>query len=314
MAALLVRRLISTVPVLFLVSLIVFSLVLLIPGDPAITLAGDNATEAQVDETRERLGLNDPVVEQYGRWVSGAVRGDLGTSLFSSQEVLDAVGQRFPTTLSLALGATLFAVAVGVPFGIIAALRRGRPTDRMLTIGTSLGVATPNYFLGMLLVLGFSIWLPWLPATGYVAFTEDPVLWAKHLVLPCITLGTVPAAVVTRQLRSSLADVLQLDYVRTANSKGLRPHVVVIKHALKNASGPVVTVLGLQLAFLLGGTVLIEQVFNLPGIGQLAVTSVIARDIPMIQGVVVVTTLIVVATNLVVDISYGWLNPRSRTS
>ncbi len=314
MLGLVVRRLLALVPLLFLVSLMVFSLVMLVPGDPAVTIAGENATEAQIDATRERLGLNDPVIEQYGRWVGNAVQGDLGQSLFSSQSVSDSIWTRFPTTFSLTLGAVLVALVIGIPTGIIAAMRQGSWIDRLATLGATGGVAIPNYVLGLLLILFFAIWRSWLPATGYVPFTESPGEWLRHLVLPAITLGTAGAAVVARQLRSSLQEVLQQDYVRTASAKGLRRSSVVMKHGLKNAAIPVVTVLGVQVSFLLGGTVIVEVIFGIPGLGQLAISAVQERDIPLIQGIVVATTVIVVAVNLAVDLVYGYLNPRVRSS
>ncbi len=314
MVQLIGKRLIALVPLLFLVSLMVFSLVMLVPGDPAVTIAGENATEAQIDATRERLGLNDPVVVQYGRWVGNALQGDLGESLFSSQSVTDSIRTRFPTTFSLTLGAVVVALAIGIPAGIIAATRQGTWIDRLTTLGATAGVAVPNYVLGLLLILFFAIWRPWLPATGYVSFSEDPGGWLRHLILPAITLGTAGAAVVARQLRSSLYDVLQQDYVRTASAKGLRRSRVVLKHGMKNAAVPVVTVLGLQISFLLGGTVIVEVIFGIPGLGQLAISAVQERDIPLIQGIVVATTVIVVVVNLVVDLFYGYLNPRVRSS
>jgi peptide/nickel transport system permease protein len=312
MLQLIVRRLLIMIPVLFLVSLMVFSMLLLVPGDPAVTLAGENASPEQIEATRVRLGLDDPVLEQYGRWVSGVVQGDLGESLFSSQDVKDAIVQRLPATLSLAMGAIAISVLVGVPAGILAAIFRGRWVDRTVGLGAASALAMPNYFVAMLLILVFAIWNPWLPATSYVPFTEDPWLWFKHLILPWVTLGLASAAVITRQLRSSLIGVLGQDYVRTARAKGLRGRSVVLKHASKNAAIPVVTVLGTQVAFVLGGSVIVEQVFGIAGVGQLAVTSVLKRDLPIIQGVVVMTTLFVLFANLLVDIAYGYLNPKVR--
>lgn len=312
MVQLIIRRLLIMVPVAFLVSLMVFSLLLLVPGDPAVTLAGENATEEQVEATRERLGLNDPVLEQYGRWMGGVLRGDLGESLFSSQQVTDAIVQRLPVTLSLAGGAMVVALLVGVPAGILAAVFRGRWPDRLLGLGAAASIAMPNYFLGMLLILVFAIWNSWLPATSYVGFTDDRVLWFKHLLLPWLTLGLASAAVITRQLRSSLIGVLAQDYVRTARAKGLRSRTVILKHASKNAAIPVVTVIGTQVAFLLGGSVIVEQVFGLTGIGQLVVNAVFRRDLPVIQGVVVFFTMIVLLMNLLVDLAYGYLNPKVR--
>jgi len=312
MLQLIIRRILIMIPVLFLVSLMVFSLVLLVPGDPAVTLAGENATEEQIDATRTRLGLDDPVIEQYLRWVGNALQGDLGTSLFSSQKVTDAIVQRMPATLSLAGGAIVLSLLIGLPAGILSALFRGRWPDRFLGLGAASALAMPNYFVAMLLILFFAIWNPIFPATSFVPFTEDPWEWANHLILPWITLGLASAAVITRQLRSSLIGVLGQDYVRTARAKGMRGRSVVLKHASKNAAIPVVTVLGTQVAFALGGSVIVESVFGIAGVGQLAISSVQKRDLPMIQGIVVMATLLVLFCNLLVDLAYGYLNPKVR--
>ena len=312
MFLLMVRRVLSLVPLLFLVSLMVFALVLLIPGDPAISIAGENATPEQLEATRERLGLNDPVVVQYGRWAGGVLQGDLGTSLFSSITVWSLISDRLPVTISLTFAALVVALLIAIPAGLIAGTRAGSGADRTATLVSSFGVAMPNFWLGLMLILFFAIWNPWLPATGYVAFSEDPWLWLKHMILPAITLGAAAAAELTRQLRGSLVDVMHQDYVRTARSKGIGYRRVVSKHALKNAAIPVVTVAGLQVTRLLGGTIVVEQVFGLPGLGQLAIDAVTRRDLPMIQGIVVVAVLVAVLTNLLVDLSYGYFNPKVR--
>lgn len=312
MALLIGRRLLIMVPVLFLVSIIAFAMVLLVPGDPAVTLAGDNATQEQVDATRERLGLNDPVVEQYWNWASSAVRGDLGTSLFSSQKVTSAIVQRMPVTLSLTFGAVVISVMLGGAAGVLSAVFQGRWLDRVLGVGAASGLAMPNYFIAMLFILYFAIWNRWLPATGFVPLSENPWEWFRHLLLPWVTLGIASAAVITRQLRSSLIGVLGQDYVRTARAKGLRGPKVVMKHSIKNAAIPVVTVLGTQVAYLLGGSVIVERVFGMAGVGDLAVSSVFRRDLPMIQGIIMVVAVIVLVANLAVDLAYGYLNPKVR--
>jgi peptide/nickel transport system permease protein len=309
---LIINRLIALIPMLMLVSLMVFGLVLLIPGDPAITVAGDNATPEQIELTRERLGLNDPVLVQYSRWIGNVVRGDLGTSLFSNRSVTSAILDRFPVSMTLAFASLLFAAFIAIPSGIIAALKRGTWVDKFFTIGASIGVALPNFWLGLILVLVFALWNPWFPAVGYVSPFDDPVRSLRHLTLPAITLGLSAAAELTRQLRSALIDVLQQDYVRTARAKGLRGRVVIGRHALKNAAVPAITVLGVQVSVLLGGSVIVENVFGIPGLGQLAISSVLAKDVPMIQGIVLSATLIVLFMNLLVDISYGFLNPKVR--
>jgi peptide/nickel transport system permease protein len=309
---LVVRRLLAVVPLLFLVTFLAYGMVLLIPGDPAIAIAGENATAEQVEATRERLGLNDPFLVQYGRWIGNAVQGDLGQSLFTNRSVRDAIFDRLPVTLVLTGTALALATAVALPAGILAALRRGSWVDRATTVSATVGVAMPNFWLGLLLVLVFAVSNRWLPAIGYVPFTEDPVRWAKHIILPAIALGAAACAEITRQLRSAVIDVVEQDYVRTARAKGLQKRKIIVKHVLKNAAIPVVTVLGLQVTRLLGGAVIIEQVFALPGMGQLAVLAVFDRDVPMILGVVLVASVVAVVVNLLVDLSYGWFNPKVR--
>lgn len=312
MLSLIARRLLSVVPLLLLVTFMTYGMVLLIPGDPAIAIAGENATPEMIEQTRERLGLNDPFLAQYGRWIGDAVQGDLGTSLFSSRTVREAIAERLPVTLGLTFAALALAVLVAVPAGTLAALKRGKWLDRLTTMSATMGVAMPNFWFGLLLVLVFAIQNPWFPATGYEPFTDGVGVWAQHVFLPAVALGAAACAELTRQLRSAVVDVLDQDYVRTARAKGLRMPRVVGKHVLKNAAVPVVTVLGLQVTRLLGGAVIIEQVFAIPGIGQLAVASVFNRDVPMILGVVLVAAVLAVFVNLIVDISYTWFNPKVR--
>lgn len=314
MLLLLVRRLLLTIPILVLASFLVFGLVLIVPGDPAITLAGDNATVEQIEAIRERLGLDDPVWTQYGRWAGKAIQGDLGESLFSGRSVTKSIGERLPVSVSLAAVSVAIALMIAIPAGVIAALNRGRWIDSAATVGASLGLAMPSFWLGALLALLFALRLGWLPATGYVPISTSITEWLRHLILPALTLGTAAAAETTRQLRSSLIQVLEQDYIRTARSSGLRSRVVIFKHAMKNAAMPVVTVLGFQVAFLLGGSVIVEQLFALPGLGGLAIRAVLDRDLPVIQGVVLFTTVLVVSINLLVDLLYGWLNPKVRAS
>jgi len=306
------QRLLAVIPLLLIVSLLVFSLVLLIPGDPAYQLAGEDATPEEVEAIREAMGLNDPVLVRYGRWLSAVLQGDLGTSLFSDQPVLDVILERLPVTLSLAVAAVGIALLISIPAGLVAGTRPGRGLDRAVTLASSVGLALPNFWLGLLLVLLLAIQNPWFPATGYVAFTESPLAWWQHLVLPAFTLGLSASAILTRQLRGAMIEVMQLDYVRTAKAKGLPWRSVVTKHALKNAAIPMVTILGLQVNGLLGGTIIVEQIFGMPGIGQLAVASVFTRDLPMIQGVVIMAVFVAVLINLLVDISYGYFNPKVR--
>jgi peptide/nickel transport system permease protein len=309
---LVVRRLLALIPLLFIVTLLVWGLLLLIPGDPALSIAGNDATPEQVEAVRAQLGLDDPAYERYGRWLSGAVVGDLGTSLFTSYRVSDAVRDRLPVSLSLVGTSFVLAVLIGVPSGVAAARRRGRTVDRMLTIGTSVGVAVPNFWLGLVLITFLSRrWGPF-PSGGYVPFTEDPIDWARHIVLPAVTLALAAAAEIGRQTRASMVDVLEQDFVRTHRAKGLSERQIVTKYALKSALIPVVTVSGLQVARLFGLSTIVEQIFNMGGVGQLAIDAVFKRDIPVIQGIVLMITVVVVLVNLVVDISYGYFNPKVR--
>jgi peptide/nickel transport system permease protein len=306
------QRLLAMVPLLLIVSLLVFSLVLLIPGDPAYQLAGEDASPEEVAKIREAMGLNDPVLVRYGRWIGGVLQGDLGTSLFSDQPVLDVILERLPVTLSLAVAAILIALAIAIPAGIVAGTRPGRLGDRVVTVGSSIGLAVPNFWLGLMLVLLLAIREPWFPATGYVPLSEGLFDWWAHIALPAFTLGLSAAAILTRQLRGAMVDVMHQDYVRTARAKGLGEAVVTVKHAFKNAAIPMVTILGVQANSLLGGTIIVEQIFGMQGIGQLAVASVFTRDLPMIQGVVIMAVLVAVLVNLLVDISYGYFNPKVR--
>jgi len=315
MGAYIARRLLGLIPLLLLISFAVFALVLAVPGDPARTIAGGlDASEDRVEEIREELGLDDPVVEQYLRWLGDVVSGDLGTSLFNGRTVASELAARFPVTLSLALGAVVFAAAVGIPLGILAGTRPGSLLDRALSIGTSLGIALPDFFLATAMVVLFSVNRDLLPAIGYVDLAENPVEWAEHLLMPWIALGVASAASLARQVRGSMIEVLDADYIRTARAKGLGERRVLGRHALKNALTPAMTVLGLQFAYLLGGTFIIESIFALPGIGTYMLAAITSRDLPVIQGVVLLVAVLFVFTNLLVDILYGVLNPKVRVT
>ncbi len=307
-------RLASIPLLLLIVSLMVTGMAGMIPGDPAVTIAGENASPERIEMIRERLGYDRPFVEQYLDWLSSAIRGDFGKSLFSERTVAGMMLDRLPVTASLTFGALIVAAIVGIPVGLLAGLRRGTWLDRTATGLASLGVAIPSYWLGLVLLLVLSIRFGVFPSIGYVPFSEDPGDWFMHLVLPSLALGASAAAELARQVRSSVADVVQQDYVRTARAKGLRGGSVVLRHVLKNAAGPGVTVLGLQVALLLGGAVVVEQIFAIPGLGQMAVVAVVDRDIPLIQGIVVFSTLAVVLSNLMVDLIQMWLNPRLRSA
>jgi len=306
------RRVAALVPLLLLVTFIVWGLLLLIPGDPAQSLVGDSATPEQLAAVRSKLGLNDPWYERYASWLRDVVRGDLGTSLFTSYKVRDAIVDRLPVTLSLVGCSFVLSMLIGISSGVFAAVHKGKFADRLLTIGTSVGVAVPNFWLGLVLLTFLSAKLGWFPAGSYVPITENPGQWLHHVALPAITLALAAAAEVARQMRASMVDVLQRDFVRTHRARGMPMRVIVGRYGLKNALMPVVTVAGLQVARLFGLSTIVEQIFNLQGVGQLAVDSVFKRDVPVIQGIVLMITLVVVLTNLVVDLSYGYLNPKVR--
>ncbi|AXY53902.1 ABC transporter permease [Rhodococcus ruber] len=308
------QRLLAVLPLLLIATAITFGLIFLIPGDPAHRIAGETATPEQIELVRTELGLDQPVVVQYADFLGGLVRGDLGTSFTYKAPVLEMIVDRLPVTVSLTLVAVLVALAVGIPAGIVGGSRPGSWQDRATSVGSTLGVATPNFVLGLILVLVFALQLRVLPATGYTPLAKGLWPWLSHLLLPAIALGLAAAAEIARQLRSSMIEVMQQDYVRTATAKGLGRRSVLWKHALKNAFIPTATVLGMQIAFLLGGTAVIESVFGLKGLGDFAVQAVLSGDLPAIQGVVIFGVFATVVMSLLVDISYGYLNPRTRSA
>lgn len=312
MLRLMARRIAAAIPLYLLVTVIVFSLVELAPGDPALALVGENATADQIATIRDRLRLDEPLSVRYVEWASAAARGDLGTSLLTSSPVSDAIKSRFPVTLSL-IGLSLLVTAiVGFPIGIAAGSRPYGLLDRVLTSFVSLGVAVPVFWLGPLMMLYLALRNPVFPATGYTSLSEGVGPWLRSLTLPAVALGLSGAAELARQTRSALAIALDAEYVRTARAKGLRGRTVVLKHALKNAMVPVVTVSGLQVARLFSIGAIVELIFGLPGAGELAVQAAFDRDLPVLQGVVLVVTGFVVVANLVVDLSYIYFNPRVR--
>jgi peptide/nickel transport system permease protein len=308
--SIIIRRLPALLTMLVIVSMLIFSITYLIPGDPAAAIAGETASPDDIARVRTELGLDQPFLSQYVDWMSGVLQGDLGTSIQDGRSVTSIIAARAPATFSLGLAAIVIALLVGVPLGIAAATKVNSLRDRAAVVAASAGVAVPNYWLGMLLVTVFAVQLGWFPPTGYVGFSENPAEWLRHITLPALALGLSASAELARQTRASLSHVLTLDYVRTARMKGLPSRFVVGKHAFKNAAGPVVTSLGLQATVLLGGTVIVERVFGIPGLGNTALVAVSARDIPVIQGIVLVTTLIAVVVNLAVDLTYTYLNPR----
>lgn len=313
-ARMVIRRVGGGLLVLWLVSLLTFLMVRLIPGDPAEVAAGENATVEDVNRIREQLGLNRPVVEQYLSWVGGVLRGDLGSSLFTARPVTTTIIDAAPPTLALAVAAVILAVLIGVGAGVIAGLRQGSWVDRVVSTLATLGIAMPSFWVAMLLVSVFSLTLKWLPATTYVPMSSGFGPWLSHILIPAIALGLATAAELARHTRGCVADVLTRPYIRTARSRGASTVRLVRRHVLRNAAIPVVTVLGLQSSRLLGGTIVIEAVVGITGLGSLAVDSVLHRDYPVIQGYVLFCAVVVVVINLVVDLAYGWINPKVRAS
>lgn len=307
-----VRRFLAMIPVLFLVSVLVFGLIHIVPGDPAAVILGRDATPEQIAVLREELGLNDPVLVQYGRWLSGVFAGNLGESLVSKQPVADQIVQKFPTTLSVAVASMLLAVGLGVPLGVLAAVKRNTVADAAVMSLSLLGISVPSFWAGILLIILFSVKLKWLPAVGFVSIFDDFSAGLRFLIMPCLTLGLILTGVVARMTRSSMLEVMGSDYIRTARAKGLSKPVVTFRHGLRNALIPVVTVIGLEFGWLLGGTVVVESVFNIPGMGRMMVHAIGGRDFPLVQGVVLYVATIYVLINLVVDLLYSLLNPRIR--
>jgi peptide/nickel transport system permease protein len=317
MLALIARRLVSLIPILLLVSTAVFLLTDLVPGDAATTLAGGaDATPERIAEVRKQLGLDRPLLERYGDWLGDAVQLDFGTSLLNQDgpTITEELGTRLPVTFSIAIAGLFVSVLLGVPLGILSAIRPGGLIDRASITATSLGLAIPSFVVGLFLITTFAIDRDWFPALGYTPFGEDPWEWLRSITLPAISIGLFAAASVARQVRAATIDALQSNYVRTALSVGSGTGRTVGKYALKNAAIPAVTVLGLQLSAVLGGVVIIERIFSIPGIGTYMFRALSAPDVPVIQAVTLTFVVINVLVNLAVDISYGFLNPRVRVS
>jgi peptide/nickel transport system permease protein len=306
------RRVLLLIPVMLIVGVVVFMLVHLTPGDPAAVILGQNATGEQIEALRERLGLNEPLLVQFFQWFGDALRLDFGDSLFLGMPVTEALQQRAQPTLLLTTYALFIEILIGVPAGVIAAMKRNSVVDRGLMLMSISGAAIPTFFLGILLILIFAVRLDWVPSGGYTPITEDPVEHFKGMILPAFTLGFASAGLLARLVRSSMLDVLREDYVRTAMAKGLQYRQVVSRHALRNALIPAITVIGYSLGGLLGGAVVTETVFTIPGMGRLVVQSIARRDYPLIQGAIMIIAAIYVIVNLIVDILYVYIDPRIR--
>jgi len=305
-----VQRLVLSVFVVLGVTIAVFLIIQLVPGDPARVSLGLQATEENVAARRERLGLNRPVPEQYLSWVAGAVRGDFGSSLITGQDITPQIVQRLPTTLQLAGLAIVIGMIIAFPLGIISALKPGSPVDTVASIISQLGIAVPDFWMAILLILLFSTRLDWLPPSGYTAISEDFKDWLEHMILPALTAGFISASIQTRFIRSAMLETMRENFITTARAKGLRERTVVLRHGLRNSLITIVTILGLQVTALLSAVVVIEIVFSLPGLGRLTLDAVLDRDYPLVQATVFVMAIMVTAVNLAVDLIYFLLDPR----
>ena len=312
----LLQRLLALIPVLFTVAVIVFLILRLTPGDPAAVIAGNNATNEDIDRIREQLGLTKPLLAQFGIWLSGVVQGDLGYSFYLGKPVTELIAQRIEPTLSLAVGTMLISVLVAVPLGTLAAWRMGGWLDRILSGFAVAGFSVPVFVIGYVLIYIFAIELQWLPVQGYRRLfgpsSQGFGAWAYQLVLPWASLATIYVALIARVTRASVSEALTEDYIRTARAKGVSEQAVLLRHALANAAVPIVTVIGIGIALLIGGVVVTETVYAIPGLGSLTVDAVLNRDFPVIQGVVLFFSVLYVLINLLVDLSYLWLDPRIR--
>ncbi len=315
MGRLVLRRLVSIIPVLLIVSFAVFFLLALVPGDPAVTLAGGlNATPAAIAHVRNQLHLNEPLLVQYWHWLTAALHGNLGTSLSTGQSVSQQIAQRFPVTFGLVVASAIVALVVGIPLGILSGVRPNGTLDAGARTFSTLGLAIPSFWLGVILVSIFAVHWKIFPPTGYTAITASFTGWLKDITLPALTLGLLVGATLARQLRAALIDALDTPYVRTAWAKGGTRRSVLLRHGLKNAAMPVITVFGIQIGYLLGGAVIVEQIFSIPGLGSYMLSGITDHDLPIVQGVTLVFVLFQMATSLAVDISYGFLNPKVRVS
>jgi peptide/nickel transport system permease protein len=312
MLAYVVRRVIATIPVMAVVALFVFSLLYIAPGDPAAVIAGDQASPADVERIRQSLGLDRPFLIRFSEWVWQILHGDLGTSIFTNLPVTTMMAQRFEPTLSLMVITLIFAVAVAVPMGVIAAWKAGTWIDRLIMAFAVFGFSVPVFVIAYLLAYVFALELEWLPVQGYTPLSEGLWPWFENLILPAVALGCVYIALIARITRAAMLEVLQQDYIRTARAKGIGQQGILFVHALKNASVPIVTVIGIGIALLIGGAVVTESVFAIPGLGRLTVDAILRRDYPLIQGLVLLFSFVYVLVNLAIDLSYTLLDPRIR--
>src|SRR5215210_2906892 len=306
------RRLLATIPVMTVVAVFVFFLLRLAPGDPAAIIAGEDATGESIAAVRAKLGLDRPVLEQFGVWLFGLMQGDFGTSIFSNLPVGRLIMQRLEPTVALTVSTLLVAVCLAIPLGVLAAWRAHKWIDRAVMVFVVLGFSLPGFLVGYVLIYIFALQLGWFPVQGYQPISQGFLPFAESLVLPSLALGIAYMALIARITRASMLEVLSQDYIRTANAKGLTSRRVLMLHALKNASVPIVTVIGIGIALLISGVVITETVFNIPGLGRLTVDAVLKRDYPIVQGLIIVFAGVKVLVNLLIDISYAFLDPRIR--
>lgn len=312
MGTFILKRIIATIPVMGFVALFVFSLLYIAPGDPAAVIAGDQATPADVERIRAGLGLDRPYLVRFSEWLFRVIRGDLGTSIFTSLPVTDLIGQRIEPTLSLMVVTLIIAISIAVPMGVLAAWKANTFVDRLIMALSVTGFSVPVFVVGYLLAYVFALTLGWLPVQGYTPLAQGFWPWLENLILPAIALGFIYIALIARITRATMLEVLQQDYIRTARAKGVSEMAILFLHALKNASVPIVTVIGIGIALLIGGAVVTESVFAIPGLGRLTVDAILRRDYPVIQGVVLMFSFVYVLINLAVDVIYTIIDPRIR--
>ena len=309
-AAKIIKKLLMMIPIVIMVSIILFLLLKALPGDAAMVAGGEFAADADIEAAREAMGLNKPLYVQYLDWLWGILHGDFGVSLLTGSPIVDKIVQRFPATMELAILSMIFAILIAVPLGIVSAVYRNSVWDTLSSILSVIGIAMPSFWLGMLLIILFALTLGWLPASGYTPFFEDPLKSLRYMILPAFSIGASFAATTMRQTRNALLEVLDQDYMMTAKAKGLPGHIIIWKHALRNALIPVVTVVAMQTGKLFGGAVIAETVFVIPGLGSEIVGSIMKRDFPTTMAMIMIVAVIVIFINTFIDILYGFIDPR----
>jgi peptide/nickel transport system permease protein len=312
MVSYILRRILSTLPVMAIVALFVFSLLYISPGDPAVMIAGDQASPADVEHIRQSLGLDRPFLVQFGSWVWHILHGDLGTSIFTNLPVSELIAQRVEPTLSLMMLTLVLTLLIAVPMGVLAAWKAGTWVDRTIMTFAVFGFSLPVFVVGYVLAYVFALELEWVPVQGYTPLSEGFLPWLQNLILPSIALGCVYIALIARITRAAMLEVLQQDYIRTARAKGMGQRSILFIHALKNAAVPIITVIGIGIALLIGGAVVTESVFAIPGLGRLTIDAILRRDYPVIQGIVLLFSFLYVLVNLLVDVAYTLVDPRIR--